>query len=229
MLPLRADVPRKTFPLMNWALVLANAGVFFHELALAKGLDRFILRYAIVPSRFAKAGMLAQVGPYLYLRPLFTSMFLHGGWMHLIGNMWFLIIFGAAVEDRVGHLRYLFFYLLCGMLSGATQISASWGSSIPTIGASGAIAGVLGAFFILYPFSRVTTLVPLFIFVETFRVPASLFLGFWLWMQIYSGRMAMNGAGELGGVAWWAHVGGFVVGVVLLGVFIPGKERRSYA
>ncbi len=217
MLPLRADVPRKSVAVVNWLLVAANAAVFYHELTLGRGLDRFLLRYALVPARFT-------------LRSLLTSMFLHGGWLHILGNMWFLLIFGAAVEDRLGHLRYLVFYLLCGALSGAVQVWASWGSHIPTLGASGAIAGVLGAFFVLYPSARVTTLVPLFVFLETFRIPASLFLGFWLWLQIYSSRLAMQGAGRLGGIAWWAHIGGFAVGVVLLGAFLPRKGRqRDYA
>jgi membrane associated rhomboid family serine protease len=138
--------------------------------------------------------------------------------------MWMLYIFGDNVEDRLGHMRYLFFYLLCGLAAGLTQVWASWGSPVPTIGASGAIAGVMGAFFILHPFARVVCLVPIFIFLETIEIPAFIFLGLWLWMQFYSGTMA--GTGTVSGVAWWAHIGGFLSGILLLGVFLAAAPRR---
>jgi membrane associated rhomboid family serine protease len=169
--------------------------------------------------------MLHKLGWQLYFGPFLTSMFLHGGWLHILGNMWMLYIFGAAVEDRLGHGRYLAFYLLCGLASAGTQLWASWGSRIPELGASGAIAGVMGAYLILNPSARVTALIPIFFFVRLIEVPASLYLVFWLWTQLYAGRLALRHAGASGGVAWWAHIGGFAAGVVLLGVFLPAKRR----
>ncbi len=201
---------------MTFGLVAANAWVFFQELALGRKLDRFIMTWGLIPKRYAASGMLAKLGAKAYLGPFLTSMFLHGGWLHILSNIWVLVIFGDNVEDRLGHVRYLLFYLAAGVVAGLSQVWASWGSPVPTIGASGAIAGVMGAFFVLYPRARVVMLVPIFIFLETIELPAYLFLGLWLWMQVYSGSHAFGGAG---GVAWWAHVGGFAGGIVLLGLF----------
>ena len=226
MIPVRDNVPRKTFPFVNYALIAANAWAFWRELLLGPGLDKFLLRWGLVPAHYAKAGALAKLGAKLYYGPFLTSMFLHGGWMHIIANMWVLLIFGDNVEDRLGHARYLAFYLCAGFAAGLTQIWFSWGSRLPTIGASGAIAGVMGAFFFLYPWAKVTVMIPLIIFFPTFDVPAFLFLGLWLWSQVSSG-LAIAGAGELGGVAWWAHVGGFAAGALLLFFMAPRKSRRA--
>ncbi len=221
MIPLRDNVPRKTLPFTTLGLVGANAWVFLKELAMGRRLDRFILRWGLVPKRYAVPGAWAKLGAKAYFGPFLSSMFLHGGWLHILSNMWVLVIFGDNVEDRLGHLRFLWFYLACGLAAGLAQIWASWGSPIPTIGASGAIAGVMGAFFVLYPRARIVTLIPIFIFFETIELPAFLFLGLWLWMQIYSGSHAFGGAG---GVAWWAHVGGFSAGLVLHPLFL--RPRR---
>jgi len=153
--------------------------------------------------------------------PLFTSMFLHGGLLHILGNMWFLWIFGGQVEDRLGHFTYLVFYLICGLGSGIAQLAFSWGSKLPGIGASGAIAGVLGAYIVFFPSSRILTLVPLFIIWFTAQIPALVFIGLWFAIQFLSGIGSL-GAASMGGVAWWAHVGGF-----LLGVLIAQLYRRS--
>jgi len=228
VIPIRDNVPRRTFPFVNVALVAANAWAFAREIMLGPALDKFLLRWGLVPLRYAQAGTLAKLGAKLYFGPFLTSMFLHGSFLHILSNMWVLLIFGGSVEDRFGHARYLLFYVFAGIAAGLTQIWFSWGSPLPTIGASGAIAGVMGAYFFLYPWARVTVMVPLIIFFPTFETPAFLFLGLWLWTQISSG-MALAGAGELGGVAWWAHVGGFVSGAVLLLLMAPARPRRRRA
>ena len=228
MLPLRDNIPSKTTPFVNYALIAVNAAFFAHELTLGRQLQPFMTHWGVVPLRYAAAGMLAKIGPLHYFGPLFVSMFLHGGWMHILSNMWCLYIFGDNVEDTLGHGKYLAFYLLCGLAAGAAQVWASWGSPYPTIGASGAIAGVMGAYMVLFPSARVLTLVPLFVFVRLMEIPASLFLGLWIWSQFYSGTLALAQAGRLGGIAWWAHIGGFLAGIVLLGVFLGGRRRRAY-
>ncbi|MBI3551849.1 MAG: rhomboid family intramembrane serine protease [Elusimicrobia bacterium] len=226
MIPIRDNVPVRRTPIVNWLLIAANTWVFYRELAEGPGLERFIWRYGLVPLRYAKPGLLAKAGLVGYLTPFFSSMFLHGGWMHIISNMWVLYIFGDNIEDRLGHLRYLFFYIACGLAAAFAQLWFSWGSPVPTLGASGAIAGVMGAFFILYPFARVATLIPIFIFFRVVEIPAAVFLALWLWSQVYSASLTLSGAGSLGGVAWWAHIGGFLSGVVLLAFFV-GPARRS--
>ncbi len=226
MFPIRDNVPVKRFPFVNLALIAANALVFFHELALGPKLDKFIAKYGLIPLRYAKPGLLNKIGLKAYLTPLFSSMFIHGGWMHIISNMWVLYIFGDNIEDRLGHARYLIFYILCGLAAALTQVWFSWGSPVPTVGASGAIAGVMGAFFILYPFARVATLVLIFFFFRIINIPAVVFLGIWLWIQIYSGNMARAGA-EVGGVAWWEHIGGFLSGIILLTIFLGPRGRAS--
>lgn len=220
MIPVRDNVPTRTFPVVNLSLVAANVWAFVHELLLGRRLEPFLTRWGLVPMRYAHPGMLDKLGAKLYFGPFLTSMFLHGGWLHIISNMWVLLIFGDNVEDRLGHARYLLFYLLAGLAAGCTQVWFTWGSSVPTIGASGAIAGVMGAFFLLYPLARVTILVPLFIFFPTFDTPAFLFLGLWLWTQVSSG-LALADAGPAAGVAWWAHVGGFAGGALLLAAMLP--------
>lgn len=225
MFPIRDNVPTRTFPIINLAIIAVNIAAFVHELSLGRNLDKFLLWYGLVPARYATPGMLGHLGPGPYFLPFLTSLFLHGGWLHVISNLWVLQIFGNNVEDRLGHFRYLLFYLLAGLAASAAQLWASWGSPLPTIGASGAIAGVMGAYLILYPWSRVLTLVPFFIFIRAVEIPASLFLLFWLLSQLYAGSLALSGTNHLGGVAWWAHIGGFTGGIVLLGVFLPRSRR----
>ncbi len=227
MLPLRDDVPKRSAPVVNWLIIAANAAVFLKELSLGPGLERFVTRWGLLPVRYASPGLLHKLGAAAYFGPFLTSMFLHGGWLHILANMWMLYIFGAAVEDRFGHARYLVFYPLAGVISACVQLWASWGSRVPTIGASGAIAGVMGAYLVLNPSARVLALVPIFVFIRLIWIPASLYLLFWLWTQLYAGRLALQHSGASGGVAWWAHIGGFAAGIVLLGLFLPPKGRRS--
>jgi membrane associated rhomboid family serine protease len=224
MIPLRDRNRSETTPFINYLLIGACIVVFLYELSLGERQEAFFGRYAVLP-RAVSLGV-AGGGPILAaFLPLVTSMFLHGGWLHLLGNMLYLYIFGDNVEDRLGHGRYLCFYLLCGVGSAVAQVWSNPGSKIPLIGASGAIAGVLGAYLLLFPRARVLTLIPLVIFFPTIEVPAYVFLGFWFVLQFIQAS-ASGGEGEAaGGVAWWAHAGGFVVGGVLLPVFLLGRRR----
>src|SRR3989440_12770050 len=200
MIPLRDVIPSRTTPYITVTIIILNAVAWIFELTLPPDvLPLFLQVYGVVPAR-------------LHALTLLTSMFLHGGWMHVIGNMWYLWIFGDNVEDRVGHGRFIVFYLLCGIAAALGQIAMDPRSELPTIGASGAIAGVMGAYFVLYPRSRVLTLIPLFIFWEIIELPALVLLGFWFLMQLFSaGAIAAtaHSAGG-GGVAFMAHVAGFV-------------------
>jgi len=208
---------------MTLTLIVVNVLVFLYELTLGPELPAFVKHYGVIPamaSHWHHQGMAILV-------TYFTSIFLHGGWLHIIGNMLFLWIFGDNVEDRMGHLAFLIFYLLCGFLAGITHTLLHAGSTIPSIGASGAIAGILGAYLILFPGARVLTLVFLGFFITTARIPAVLYLGLWFLIQFLSGTAAMGASAAASqGVAWWAHVGGFVAGIVLLPFFAGRKTRR---
>lgn len=223
MIPLKDKNPSHSFPFVNYLLIAANAAVFFYELSLGRGLDTFFVKYGLVPSRYFE--MVAQHTHFLsrYI-PFFTSMFIHGGWLHIIGNMWFLFIFGDNVEDRLGHRNYLVFYLLSGLAAGFLQTYLSASSSIPTIGASGAISGVLGAYLVMFPRARIVTLIPIFIIFDIVDISAILFIGFWFMMQFFSGIQSL-GVDTSGGIAWWAHVGGFVAGIAMLPIF----KRKRFA
>jgi membrane associated rhomboid family serine protease len=224
MFPLRDKIPSKTFPFVTVSLIVINLVVFFYELSLGEQLNSFLNTFSIIPSRFQE--VINQ--PSFQLFPvglsLFSSVFLHGGWMHIIGNMWYLWIFGDNVEDSTGHFRFLMFYLLCGILAGLTHILMNPFSTVPTIGASGAIAGVMGAYFLLFPKSKILTLIFIFIFIQIIEIPAVFFLGFWIILQFISGSMSRGLVDSGGGVAWWAHIGGFLVGLALILIF---KKRKK--
>lgn len=228
MIPLKDLTPRRSFPTITLLLILINVAIFIYQIRLPdRAAEIFVNTYAVIPARIqlALAGhryTLAQA-----LIPLFTCMFLHAGWLHIIGNMWFLWIFGANVEDRIGPLAYLFFYLLCGVGSSIAQTAFSWGSHIPALGASGAISGVLGAYIIFFPTSQIYTLVTLFIIWFRARIPAIVFIGLWFVLQALSafGSLGASGRVESGGVAWWAHIGGFALGL-LLAKIIPWRNPR---
>jgi len=213
MIPLRDVIPSQTTPYITVTIILLNAAAWVFELSLPSDLlPVFLQVYGVVPAR-------------LHAITLVTSMFLHGSWMHVIGNMWYLWIFGDNVEDRVGHGRFIFFYLLCGIAASLGQILIAPDSTLPTIGASGAIAGVMGAYFVLYPRSRVLTLIPLVIFWEVIEVPAIMLLGFWFLMQLFSaGAIAVTSSTGGGGVAFMAHVAGFLCGVG--GIFLFRQRQR---
>jgi len=224
MIPLRDTVKSKTIPWMNYLLITICGLVFIFELSLGEKLESFVTVFGVLPSRVA--AMFTE--RYFSVRaalPLVTSMFLHGGWIHLIGNMLYLYIFGDNVEDRLGHLGYLVFYILSGIGASLIEVYFHTSSTVPVIGASGAIAGVLGAYFLLYPRARILTLIPLFVFFPVVELSAFFFLGFWFIMQFIQGSLA-SGTDSVGsGVAWWAHAGGFVTGAALLPVLRLMKRK----
>jgi membrane associated rhomboid family serine protease len=213
MIPLRDTQPSYTFPFVTVAIIVLNVAAFLYEFSMDPyELNFFIAHYGVIPTRFQWADVL-------------TSIFLHGGWMHLIGNMWFLWIYGDNVEDILGHSQYLLFYLLCGLAATMVHIAFNADSRVPTIGASGAIAGVMGAYVVKFPHSRITTLVPITIFLTTVDIPAYFILLYWFVIQFFSG-VGSVGHSHLsqGGVAWFAHVGGFLAGVAL--ILVMRTEKR---
>jgi membrane associated rhomboid family serine protease len=223
MIPIRDDAPSYTTPWVNYFLIALNTLVFLFELALGPHhLDAFLFSFGLVPAHLTAA---LRAGAYAAaLTPFLTSMFLHAGWLHIIFNMWWLWIFGDNVEDWLGHFRYLLFYLLSGLGAGLVHILFNLGSQVPSVGASGAIAGVMGAYFVLFPSARVLT----FIFVFFTWLPAWLILGYWFVLQFLSGAatsIASSGQGSSGGIAVWAHVGGFLTGVAMIKLF-PRRAPR---
>jgi membrane associated rhomboid family serine protease len=221
MIPLRDTVPARSRPLVTQGIIVVNVLVFLVQMTQGPHLERFIYYYGLVPARY----FVPQLADYFtvgeQLFALFSFMFLHGGFWHLLGNMWSLYIFGDNVEDHLGPLRYGAFYLMCGLASGLAHMLVHRTSGVPTIGASGAIAGVMGAYFILFPGSRILTLIPILFIPYFIEIPAYFFLGMWFLIQFLSAA----GTGEAsGGVAWWAHIGGFVFGMLLLKIFdaLPG-------
>lgn len=216
MIPLRDTIRSRTTPLVNYGLIALNVFVYFLQLTQDQYLNQFVFLYGLVPARYTVPEIAVHFTFAEQIFSFFSFMFLHGGFWHILGNMWFLYIFGDNVEDHLGHLRYLVFYLLCGWASGITHLLFNLHSSMPTIGASGAIAGVMGAYFILYPRSRVLTLVPLLFIPYFFEIPAAFFLGLWFLFQFLSA--ALSGT-EGGGIAWWAHIGGFIFGILFLKLF----------
>jgi len=222
LIPIRDTIPSRTVPVVTVTLIVVNVLVFLYELSLGGELGVFMQEFAVVP---AKSFSLIREGVlFSGLSPLFTAMFLHGGWWHLIGNMLYLWIFGDNVEDTMGHTGFLVFYLLCGLGSNLAHALSDPTSIIPSLGASGAIAGVLGAYIILFPRSRVLTLVPIIFFIQFIEVPAYLYLGIWFLLQLVSGMASLGVQTESGGVAFWAHIGGFAIGAILLPFF---RKRRA--
>ena len=213
VIPLRDNIPCRKFPFINYILIALNIAVFVFEmkLNLENSLDRFIYHFGVVPTIFMD-------DPTIHYSTLLTSQFLHGGLAHILGNLVFLYIFGDNIEDRFGHVKYLLFYLVSGTVAALCQVQFNPLSKFPMIGASGAIAGVLGAFFLFYPRAKVMTLIPLGFFTRIVEIPAFFFLGFWFLMQTFSGTSALYMAratgSDIGGVAWWAHVGGFAFGFI---------------
>ena len=218
MIPLYDTARRRRLPLVTWLLIAANIAIFVYEVGFSPAaLERFIRTWGVVPAQ-----LFAQ--PQIEWVTILTSMFLHGGWLHILSNMWVLFIFGDNVEERMGGLSYLLFYLLSGVAAALLQSFLMPSSSEPMIGASGAIAGVLGAYLILFPHARVASLVPILFIFTVIQVPATLFLLFWFVSQLFSGWLAIGGAAG-SGVAWWAHVGGFLFGILTVFLF---ARRRIY-
>jgi membrane associated rhomboid family serine protease len=220
LLPLKDHNPTRTFPFFTLAFILANVVVFVHQLALgADGFQRFVYAMGAIPYELTRLRDAVSVTPVpLYLTPI-TAMFVHGGFLHILGNMLYLWIFGNNIEDALGHIRYFFFYFACGLAATLTHVLSEPSSEAPMVGASGAIAGVLGAYFITYPTSRVSVL---FLFWVV-RVPAVLVLGLWFLIQIRNSVASVPGTG---GVAWFAHIGGFVAGVVLMSRYRRKRQPR---
>ncbi|MGE5699506.1 MAG: rhomboid family intramembrane serine protease [Deltaproteobacteria bacterium] len=204
-------------------MILLNSAIFIYQFTLGEAVTDFMYAYGVIPYRFLH---LFSSNPAELVTP-FTAMFLHGGWLHVIGNMLFLYIFGDNVEDILGHGRYLAFYILCGALSFMAQIALQSNSMVPNVGASGAIAGVLGAYILLFPRARIVTLLPIVIFFTLVEIPAFVFIGIWFVIQFLSGALTLGRADALsGGVAWWAHIGGFIAGMILVKLMAPGGTGR---
>jgi membrane associated rhomboid family serine protease len=212
MIPLKDENPTHITPFVNYSLIAINILVFVYQMFITPDAEAFVMEHALIPAQLLREMDLRNIAR------LFTSMFMHGGILHLGGNMLYLWIFGDNVEDAMGHGRYLIFYLLGGLLATAIHIVTSPGSQIPTLGASGAIAAALGAYLILYPRSRVLSLIPLGFFMRLTMVPAVIVLGLWFLLQLFQGVLALGGP-DVGGVAFWAHIGGFVAGFVLAKLF----------
>ena len=228
MFPVQDSIPTRTVPIVTRALILINVVVFFFEVALPKDtLEQIVYLFGIVPARFTHPDWAASVGfPVGSYWSLLTHQFLHGGWFHIISNMWALWIFGDNVEDAMGRFRFAVFYLLCGVLAGLTHIFVQPDLTVPSIGASGAIAGVLGAYLLLYPTAWIVVLLPIFFFPFFFEVPAVLYLGIWFISQLFNGTLSLASPGQLGGIAFWAHIGGFVAGLLLCRLFARRYSRE---
>ena len=224
MIPLRDSTPSATFPIVTVVIIIINFLIFFYELSLGENINLLFQAFGLVPIKLV---YLVHNEPWNIVGivlPFFTSMFLHGGWMHVIGNMWFLWIFGDNVEDSMGRGRFVVFYLLCGVGAGIIHLIFNLQSAIPTVGASGAIAGIMGAYMVLYPRGRVLTLIPIFIFFQFLEIPAFVFLLIWILIQTFQGVLSL-GMAAAGGVAWWAHIGGFILGALLILFF---RKPRPY-
>jgi membrane associated rhomboid family serine protease len=216
MIPLRALLYRRNFPVVTLLIILVNVLCFVYEMAMpVYARDAFLQHYGLVPDRLA---------PMTFV----TSMFLHGGWLHIIGNMWFLWVFGSHIEDAMGGAKFLVFYLFGGVASALVQFFVLLGSPVPTIGASGAIAAVMGAFLMLYPRVRVVTLVFIVIFVTSIEIPAAFMLLYWFIIQFVSGLGALSNVSQAQGIAWFAHVGGFLSGILLIRLFQDRRARLMY-
>jgi len=224
MLPIRDTVRSTSFPIVTWLIIAVNAVVFLFEISLPSvELNALIMTFGMVPGQLELPGILHN--PILPLT-FITHMFMHGGWLHILSNMWILFIFGDNVEDRMGSLRFFVFYIICGFIGALIQAFMFPKSFVPAIGASGAIAGVLGAYWVLFPKAKIITLIPL-VFVPWFiEIPAVFYLGIWLISQIYFGISSLPSSGVMGGVAWWAHIGGFVFGLLFHRLFLKRASKN---
>jgi membrane associated rhomboid family serine protease len=233
MIPIRDDTPRYSTPFITYLLIALNTLVFLFELSLGPHTrEVFVYQFGVEPIRVLEGlGLANVVVPHPSAVPLLTSMFLHASWLHLIGNMWVLWIFGDNIEDYLGHFAYLIFYLVCGLAASLAHVLLNANSNVPSVGASGAIAGVMGAYFLLFPSARVLTLVPLIIFFTFVWLPAWIVLGYWFVLQFLSGAATSiaysNRTGGGGGIAFWAHVGGFVAGLIMIKLIPQRLHRRS--
>ncbi len=221
MIPLYDTLRTRRFPLVNWLLIAANGVAFFYELQMGpSALNGFVRAWGLIPARLFG-------NPSTVWVTIFTAMFLHGGWFHILSNMWVLYIFGDNVESRMGRLPYLVFYLLSGTAAALLEAYVLPTSQQPMIGASGAIAGVLGAYLLLFPQARIASLVPIFFIFTLVEIPAAIFLLFWFVSQLFSGILSLEGA-DAGGIAWWAHIGGFLFGMIAVFFFARRQTYRTW-
>ncbi|MFH1783548.1 MAG: rhomboid family intramembrane serine protease [bacterium] len=223
MIPLKTSIAHKKFPLVTLALISANCLVFLYELSHGHNITTILQTAAVIPAKY----FTDQVVPVSLVIPLFSSMFLHASILHILSNMWFLWIFGQDVEARMGRRNFFLFYISCGILASLTHIMINATSHVPVIGASGAIAGVLGSYIFLFPRSQVITLVPIFVFLSVIKIPSLFLLGYWFLLQFLNGMATIGRTQNIGGIAWWVHIAGFISGAVLLLVFAPSKRRRT--
>src|ERR1700682_2548077 len=225
--PVQTTAPTRSPPLVTWVLIAANCAIFLFQIGLGpEELEHFLYQFALIPARyFAPLPFKDFVGDPLDFLPFVSNMFLHGGWLHLILNMWTLWLFGRAVEDQLGSLPYLAFYFVCGLLASITHAAFNPTSTVPALGASGAIAGVLGCYVRLFPFSRIVVMVPILFLPLFFEVPGIVFAGLWFLMQVLQATAEWFAPFAGGGVAWWAHIGGFIAGVIFAGLLLPPRRR----
>lgn len=222
MIPLKDDLPTRTTPVVTIGLIAVNIVVFFYEISLGPSAEEFIFAFGAIPANLVR-GLEGGAPSIVAASSVLTSMFLHGGLMHVAGNMLYLWIFGNNIEDVMGHVRFIFFYLICGVLAAYSHALTEPGSRVPMIGASGAVSGVLGAYLLLFPHAKVLTLVPIGFFIQIIRIPAVLVLGIWFLVQTVSGLFSR---GQVGGIAWFAHIGGFLAGMALIYPFKKKQRKR---
>ncbi len=232
MIPLHDTIPSRSFPIVTWLLIVTNVAVFVFEVFVlnSQQAEMLIFNYGLVPDqvRLSEVDSLYELRITL-LRPFFTNMFLHGGWLHLISNMWILFIFGDNVEDRMGKLSYFVFYILCGIIASFTHFILHRNSPVPAIGASGAISGIMAAYMFMFPKSTIVSLVPIFIIPLFIPIPALIYIGIWFLGQLLSGTSSLMLSDNATGIAFWAHIGGFVGGVLLYRFFYSKKRRAFYS
>lgn len=227
MVPLKDTVPHSGLPMMTWLLIALNVAIFIFEISIPKDflLNLFYL-FGLVPAKYTYPKWAYLHGlPFDHYLSFFTNIFLHAGWLHIIGNMWFLYLFGSRVEEHTGHGRFLIFYLLAGIAASAAYFALDTHSTIPEFGASGAIAGVMGAYMVMFPTAKVLTLIPILFLPLFIRISAFIYIGYWFLLQVLSGTLSFSSRSQ-GGVAWWAHVGGFAAGIILVPLF--RKKEHSY-
>lgn len=224
MIPIGDTIPSRGPSVAVWLLIAANTAVFMFELSMPASTREWFFHYfGLVPAYYKNDPLLSCLA---CAWPFFTNMFLHAGWGHIIANMWTLWIFGDNVEDMMGSVRFMIFYVLCGVAASAAHAWANPDATIPAVGASGAVAGVMGAYFILFPHSRIIMLVPIFFFPFFFQVPAFIYIAFWSMSQVLSGVLTLTSEQAVGGVAWWAHIGGFAAGLATFWFFLTPKGSR---
>ena len=230
MIPLKDTILRQGFPVVTWVIIFVNGIIFLYEISIPKDMvQQLFYLFGLVPARYSYPSWAVVHGlPFDHYLSFVTAMFLHAGWLHIIGNMWFLYVFGGTVEDRLGHVRFLFFYLLAGLGASLIYFLIDIHSRIPEFGASGAIAGVMGAYIILFPRARIFTMILVFFFPFFVELSAFFYIGYWFLIQLFAGTISFASQATQGGVAWWAHVGGFVAGIVLILLFRRRAHRKSY-